>query len=146
MCSWPSDAEHARRGKRRGFNVPSLENAKIEINQWFSAAQGDFLLVIRSLACWFVKIYSVTNEQHTLPKYPQLPSGLSRNMIYGLWPRQGLRLLPKYSFTLTYGAVGDAGGSNNSFTFSEVVGGQLISQLYTSFTFDPSGYESLMFC
>lgn len=67
-------------------------------------------------------------------------------MIYGLWPEQGLRLLPKYSFTLTYGAVGDTGGSNNSFTFLEVVGGQLISQLYTSFIFDPSGYEFLMFC
>lgn len=67
-------------------------------------------------------------------------------MIYGLRPQQGLRLLPKYSFTLTYGAVGDAGGSNNSFTFLEVLGGQPISQPYTSVIFDPSGYEFLMFC
>lgn len=53
---------------------------KIEINQSFNMGQEDFLVIIRPLACWFFKLYSVTNEQHTvdqnIPNCPQASAAI----------------------------------------------------------------------
>lgn len=59
--------------------------------------QADFLLIIQ--ACKFFRSALLLMSNTPFSKISQLPSGLSHNMIYGLWPQKGFTLLPKYSFT-----------------------------------------------
>lgn len=79
----PSDAEHTHWGKRRGFNVSSLENAKIEIHQPFNGTgrlpghQSVSGLLV------FQKIRFDTNEQHTV--YQNIPTALRPQPQYDLW-------------------------------------------------------------
>lgn len=78
----PSDTEHTRWGKRRGFKVSSLENAKIEMNQSFNGIGGLSRHHLVSGLLVF-KIRFVTNEQHTV--FQNIPTALRPQPQYDLW-------------------------------------------------------------